>query len=124
MKQQAIDRLNKEFKESKGFSQKGKAVSASVFTALTNFCEDNSEFAQAVVQAPADKTIKDCIESTVKNAGNSISDIEVYKKAVQFYFPGADIHFDMRIDLGDGGFSNDGKPANSMRLSLDEFLDF
>lgn len=124
MKQQAIDRLNKEFKESKGFSQKGKAVSKSVLAALIIFCEYNREFAQAVVQTPADKTIKDCIESTVNGVGGSISDIEVYKRAVQFYFPGADIHFDMRIDLGDGGFSNDGKPENSMRLSLDEFLDF
>lgn len=123
MKQQAIDRLNKEFKESKGFSQKGKAVSASVLKALIGFCNDNSEFAQAVVQAGKDKTIQVCVESTVKGVGGSISDIEVYKRAVQFYFPGADIHFDMRIDLGDGGFSND-KPANSMRLSLDEFLDF
>lgn len=124
MKQQAIDRLNKEFRDSKGLSQKGKAVSAAVLTALTNFCEDNGEFAQAVVQSPADKTIKDCIENTVKGAGNSISDIDVYKKAVQYYFPGADIHFEMRIDLGDCGFSNDGKSENSMRLSLDEFLDF
>ena len=91
---------------------------------MIEFCGQNSEFAQAVVQMSIDKSIKDCIESTVAKAGNSISDIEVYKKAVQFYFPGADIHFDMRIDLGDGGFSNDGNPKNSMKLSLDEFLDF
>ena len=124
MKQQAIDRLKKEYEDSKSLSQRGKAVRAAVLEVLIKFCEENSEFAQAVVQAPEDKTVNDCIESTVKNAGSSISDIEVYKRAVQFYFPGADIHFDMRIDLGDGGFSNDGKPENSMRLSLDEFLDF
>lgn len=124
MKQQAIDKLNKEYNECKGLPRKGEAVGAAVLAALIDFCGQNSEFAQAVVQMSIDKSIKDCIESTVKNAGNSISDIEVYKKAVQFYFPGADIHFDMQIDLGDGGFSNGGDPQNSMRLSLDEFLDF
>lgn len=123
MKQQAINRLNSEYKACKVLSRKGAAVGDAVLAALTDFCEQNSEFAQAVVQMSKDKTIKDCIESTVKGTGNAVSDIEVYKKAVQFYFPGADIHFDMRIDLGDGGFSND-KPANSMKLSLDEFLDF
>lgn len=124
MKHQAINRLKKEYEDSKSLSQKGKAVRAAVLEVLIKFCEENSEFAQAIVQTPEDKTVNDCIESTVKGVGSSISDIEVYKKAVQFYFPGADIHFDMRIDLGDGGFSNDGKPENSMRLSLDEFLDF
>lgn len=99
-------------------------MGAAVLAALIEFCEQNSEFAQAVVQMNIDKSIKDCIESTVAKAGSSISDIEVYKKAVEFYFPGADIHFDMRIDLGDNGFSNDSKPQNSMLLSLDEFLDF
>ena len=124
MKHQAINRLKKEYEDSKSLSQKGKAVRAAVLEVLIKFCEENSEFAQAIVQTPGDKTVNDCIESTVKGVGSSISDIEVYKRAVQFYFPGADIHVDMRIDLGDGGFSNDGKSENSMRLSLDEFLDF
>ena len=31
--------------------------------------------------------------------GSSISDLEAYKKAVQFYFPGAEIKFHMTIDL-------------------------
>lgn len=123
MKEQAINRLKSEYEACKGLSRKGAVVGDAVLTALTGFCEQNGEFAQAVAQMSKDKTVKDCIESTVKNTGNAVSDIEVYKKAVQFYFPGADIHFDMRIDLGDGGFSND-LPANSMKLSLDEFLDF
>lgn len=120
MKEHAIARLNKEYSECKGLSRKGKEVGAAVLAALTEFCGQNGEFAQAVVQMNIDKSIKDCIESTVANVGTSITDIEVYKRAVQFYFPGADIHFDMRIDLGDGGFSNDSKIA----LSLDEFIDF
>ena len=35
----------------------------------------------------------------VKGVGNAISDLEVYRKAVQFYFEGADIRFEMKIDL-------------------------
>ncbi len=46
-----------------------------------------------------DKTLEDCCKSVMAGCGNSISDLEVYRKAVQFYFPGADIHMTMEIDL-------------------------
>ena len=32
-------------------------------------------------------------------AGNSISDLDAYRKAVQFYFPGAEIRMTMEIDV-------------------------
>ena len=37
--------------------------------------------------------------AVAKGVGNSISDLEAYRKAVQFYFKGADIRFHMVIDL-------------------------
>jgi len=126
MTEQAINKLDTEFKDCKGLSKKGAAVSSAVFDALKNFCAQNAEFSQAVVQM--DKPIKDCIESTVKDCGNSISDIEVYRKAVQFYFPGADIRFAMTIDLRDDGYSNnvnsEEKKPSGLQLSLDDLLDF
>lgn len=131
MTEKAIKKLDTEFKECKSLSQKGKAVSSAVLDALKTFCRQNTEFSQAVVQS--DKPIKECIESTVKGCGGSISDIEVYRKAVQFYFPGSDVRFSMTIDLGDEGFSNSAEisddpelpavPAKKgLSLSLDELL--
>ena len=36
--------------------------------------------------------------------GNSISDLDAYKKAVRFYFPGAEIRMELTIDLiGEAG---------------------
>jgi len=123
----AIEKIKAEFKEAK-LTNKGKAVGPSVLDALISFCEQNSEFAQAVTQN--DKTVGECIENTVKGSGSSISDIEVYRKAVEFYFSGATVRFNMVIDLGDGGFSNspathaEGKPTQvtSLQLSLDDLL--
>lgn len=118
MTKQAINKLDEEFKNCKKLSKKGEAVSLAVLDALKTFCRQNVEFSQAVVQS--DKTIKDCIEDTVKGSGNAISDIEVYRKAVQFYFPGSDVRFSMTINLGDDGFSND--PGAAVSSSADPNL--
>lgn len=126
MTKTAIDKIKAEFKEAK-LSAKGKAVGKSVVDTLIGFCEQNCEFAQAIVQSS--ETVGKCIESTVKGCGSSISDIEVYRKAVEFYFSGATVHFNMIIDLGDEEFSNapavtEDKPmqATSLQLSLDDLL--
>ena len=130
MTQKAINKIRSEFKSAR-LSLKGQAVGPSVVDTLVSFCEQNSEFAQAVVQS--DKTVGQCIDSTIKDCGRSISDIEVYRKAVEFYFSGATVHFNMTIDLGDDGFSNapapvtaptENKPvqATSLQLSLDDLL--
>ena len=127
----AIEKIKKEANGAK-LSQKGKAVSSAVIKALSDFCKQNSEFAQAVEQSS--KSVADCIESTVKNCGNSISDLEVFRKAVSFYFPGATVKCTMTIDVGDGGFSN-AEPEEvaeesaieepkKLCLELDSLLDF
>ncbi len=96
MIKEAIKKIDKELKEFKG-DQKAKAVSAYVAKILKKFSEQEEEFAQAIAQT--DKTLSDCCKEIMKSVGNSISDIEVYKKAVSFYFPGAGINFTMTIDL-------------------------
>ena len=40
-----------------------------------------------------------CVAAVVKGCGSSISDIEVYRRAVGYYFPGATVRFKMEIDL-------------------------
>ena len=57
--------------------QKENAMAPSVREALTDFCRQDAEFAQAVAQGGS---FKDC-------------------KAVRFYFKGADVRFRMEIDL-------------------------
>lgn len=128
----AIEKIDKELKGAK-LSPKGKAVGNSVVNVLKTFCSQNDEFAQAIVQSS--NTVDKCIEYTVKDAGSSISDIEVYRRAVEFYFKGATVKFEMVLDLGDGGFSNKPIPAEEalaenkaqskppIRLSLDDIFD-
>ena len=125
MEEKAIEKLENEFKQAGKMSAKGQAVAETVLNALKEFCRQNSEFAQAVVQC--DKPLKECIEYTVKECKSSISDNELYRRAAQFYFPTAEVHVTLTIDLGDNGFSNkqaeESKP-NVLGISLDGLLDF
>ena len=123
----AAEKLDKEYKEGeKSLTRYAKAISQednegfSILTALKQLCEDNDEFAQAVMQQ--DKTVCSCLEEVVKGVKGSLSDLLALKKAVQFYFPGADIKLTMSLDLGDGGTSNKG--TKSVELELDSLLDF
>ena len=103
------------------------AVKDAVLKTICKFCEQNAEFKQAIEQSK--KPFADCLKATVKNAGISIEDLEVYKRAVAFYFPGADIKCTMTLDLGDEGFSNNsetptGASGGKLQLDLDSLLDF
>lgn len=125
--QKAIDKLNEEYNQGKKWSRAADIVKKSVRDTLIVFCQQNAEFAQAVVQT--DKTLAECIEGTVKGCGSGISDLEVYRRAVSFYFSGATVQFIMTIDLGDEGFSNrqtESEEASPKKLTLDlnKLLDF
>lgn len=74
----------------------GEAMKSAVHNALLEFCEQDGEFAQAVVQGGS---FEDCMKAVAKNVGSSISDLEAYRRAVQYYFPGADIEMTMTINL-------------------------
>lgn len=107
--------------------KKETAVKDAVLKTICKFCEQNAEFKQAIEQS--NKSFADCLKATVKNAGISIEDLEVYKRAVAFYFPGADIKCTMTLDLGDEGFSNNsetptGAASGKLQLDLDSLLDF
>lgn len=123
----ALEKLDSGLNGAK-LSQQGKAVSTHVVEALKEFCRQNGEFAQTVAQS--NRTVAECVESTVKGAGNYLSDIEVYSRAAGFWFEGAKVEFTMTIDLGDEGFSNaladDVRPEppakKGLSLSLDELL--
>lgn len=89
------NKLEKERKGVKG--RRESAVSKYVEDALLEFCVQDKEFAQAVLQS--EKTFSDCCEYVVKGASEVLSDMEAYKRAAEFYFPGASIRFEMHIKV-------------------------
>ena len=117
-KDEAIERIKIEAEGLKNLSPQGNAVSKDVCNVLIMFCEQDDEFAQAIVQGK--KKLKDCIESTVKGARQSISDLEAYKRAVEFYFPGATVHMTLTIDLIGSAAA---PQKQSIGLSFDDLFD-
>lgn len=91
---QALEKLRKEAVAVSG--SKERAMSEAVRATLENFAGQEEEFAQAIVQGGS---FADCMKAVAKGVGGHISDLEAYKKAVQFYFPGAEIRMQMTIDL-------------------------
>lgn len=118
--EQARKKLEQGVKEVKG--QKENAMKEAVQKTLLDFCRQDDEFAQAVVQGG---TFADCMKAVAQGVGSSISDLEAYKKAVSFYFPGAGIRMTMTIDLC--GSVKDAEPQETgdgglIRLDFSDFF--
>lgn len=119
--EQAKNRLEKESIEK--LDRYGEAMKLAVKEALLDFCRQDEEFAQAVAQGGS---FKDCMAAVAKKVnGNSISDMEAYKAAVEFYFPGAAVRMKMNIDLcGDasGEAAPTTEPGKGMIIDLSAFF--
>ena len=113
-RQQAKDKLNKEYKECKG-DHCVIAMKEDVLDALLTFAEQDNEFAQAIVQGGSfSDCMKEVAKGVVRNGGvGHIKDIAAYKRAVQFYFKGADISFTMTVKLNPHEESTETAPADS-----------
>ena len=120
---EALKKLREGAKNVRG--NKESAMKDAVRATLETFCTQDEEFAQAVVQGgdfPA------CMAAVARGVGSSISDLEAYKKAVQFYFPGAEIRMQMTIDLiGAAAVKTEPAPAEQKKpeniiLDFTEFL--
>lgn len=96
-----------------------KAVNSAVADALREFCGQSEEFARAIVES--DKTYADCLTAICKGLGSSISDFDLYTKAVQFWFPGAIIEYKMTIRMSEYELE---EPKTDISLSLDSLLDW
>lgn len=114
---QAVEKLNHEYKGG-DYDQYAQIMKQSVKQALENFCQQDEEFAQAVAQGG---TFESCMKEVAKNCGNGISDLEAFRRAVRFYFPGSDIQFHMTIDLCASVRSVD-DGAKAVVLNLADFL--
>ena len=91
-----LDKELKQMKESKNQDRKISVMMEAVHDALVEFCRQTEEFAQAVVQGGS---FAECMAAVAKGVGSSISDLDAYRRAVQFYFPGADIRVKMTVNL-------------------------
>ena len=113
----AIERLDLELKEGT-FDRYADIMKQGVHDALVDFCRQDEEFAQAVVQGG---TFTDCMKAVAKNCGHGISDLEAYRRAVKFYFPGAEIEFQMAIYLCEADKPVDKDRADSIIVNFDDF---
>ena len=108
-------------------NSKAKAIEIATATALKQFCDQSEEFARAVIES--DKTFDGCLREIVKGVGSSISDFDLYTKAVQFYFPCAVVEFKMLIHMSEYELDKQEqtapeKPKDNISLSLDSLLDW
>ena len=92
----AAAKIAAELEDFKG-GAKETAVSKFVASTLTHFCEQNEKFAEVVHKTP--RTLSDCCAEIMDGCGSQISDIDVYRGAVQSYFPNADVSFTMSIQI-------------------------
>lgn len=91
----AVRKITEGTKEISG--GKEGAVKDAVCAALVDFCRQSEEFADAV--NATGKTMKECIKEIMHGVGNSISDVELYRRAVQFWLEGADVEAQLRVVL-------------------------
>lgn len=90
----ALEKLEKEAKEFKG-NKYGNAVHSYVANALRDFCNQSESFSKIFYKTK--RSFSDCVKEIMKGCGQSISDIEVYRRATKFYFPNSEVSFVMNI---------------------------
>ena len=77
---------------------KAKVFFQPTLEVLIDFCQQDVRFADAVLRDG--KSLPDCLAQIAKGAGSSISDLDVYRKAVQYYLPDAQISMQLSIFFG------------------------
>lgn len=113
--------------ESAKLGRKELAIQADTVKAVELFCEQHPEFRQSVEQGG---NFGDCLKHCVSGSAGAISDLEVFKRAAQFYFPEADVHFHMQVVLpGDtpeyvSEIRQENTPKSGLSVELDSLLDF
>lgn len=116
----AIEKLRREDKLAK-HDRYASVMHEAVREALEDFCRQDTEFAQAVVQG---KDFGECMRTVAAGCGSGLSDLEAYRRAVRSYFPGAEIRMTMEIDLigeAHGGKPEEKKPTGIL-LDFSQFL--
>jgi hypothetical protein len=117
--EQAAKKLAKE-KNVGSYDSYATAMKKAVCEALDTFCRQDEEFAEAVAQGGS---FADCMKAVAKNCGRSLSDLEAYRRAAAFYFPGADVSFQMSVRLAPHADEEaDTLAGRAVILNLEDFL--
>ncbi len=124
--EQAAKKLEDEKKSGK-YDQYAQVMKDRVNETLVSFCEQDREFAQAVVQGGAFEACMNAVSKDARSYGNGrgIPDLEAFRRAVQFYFPGADVRFQMSVNLCASVEAEEPEqPSKAERkiLALEDFL--
>lgn len=93
--EKATARLKAEAKTVKGRYE--LAVKKEVMDALFCFIGQSDEFARAIEESSGN--FGECLSTVVKDIKGSLSDIEAYRRAVAYYFPGAEVEMKMTIRM-------------------------
>lgn len=112
---EAEAKIQREIKQAESSGSKERVIARPTAETLIEFCRQNEEFAQAVVQG---KSFTECIKHICQGIKSACSDIEVYRKAAEFYFPGAKVDFQMSIRMS----KYEEKKDNIISIDLIDFL--
>lgn len=125
---QAAQKLEAEKKAGK-YNKYAQIMKERVCETLKFFCRQDREFAQAVVQGG---TFENCMKAVAADArtfgdGHGIPDPEAFRRAVRFYFPGADVTYHMTINLcadveADAAATVPASNAGPKIIDLEDFL--
>lgn len=112
----SVEKLRQELKNpEKGLSRQAAALMKPICEMLISFCQQDTRFADAVFEKK--ETLSDCVKAVAHGATYMISDVDAYKKAVQFYFPAADVDFKCVIVLPE---EKSGVVTRGIGLAADE----
>jgi hypothetical protein len=102
--------------------RKAKVIFEPVKKMLSEFTEQNEEFARAVF---AIKDLEKLIDEVGKALPEAISDFEVYQEIVEKIFPGAKITFSMQIHMSEYELEQPEKQEmQPVTLSLNNLIDW
>ncbi|MBQ7737304.1 MAG: hypothetical protein IJT62_05650 [Oscillospiraceae bacterium] len=116
MSKDAITKLRAEEKTGT-YDKYANVMKTPVLDQLIHFCEQNEEFAEAVLQGGS---FTECMKAVAKNCGSSLSDLEAYKRAAGFYFKGADVVMQLNIRMA--GDPEETPKVKPIVLNLEDFL--
>lgn len=114
--QKALEKL-KSAKTPAGNHQ--RAVFKPVVAALEDFCRQDEEFARAVIQGG---TVEDCVNAVVQGVNASLSDLEAYRRAAGFFFPGSVVEMKLTIYMSRHEMEKEAPREGRVVLNLEDYF--
>lgn len=104
---EAKEKLTREHDAAK-YDWCAKIMKDGVKKTLVQFCGQSEVFAEKVAHG---KSFEECMKAVAKNCGTGLSDVDAYKRAVNFYMPGAKIKAHLEIITGETAMPEREQPA-------------